>query len=78
MGNGPLSYLLKDPSCISITSLRPPRPSPTYLGPPSGPSYTSETTASSPTFSFSPAGSFPQEVRLPRRPTSSTSRHLGR
>nr|DAX20896.1 MAG TPA: hypothetical protein [Caudoviricetes sp.] len=44
MGNGPLPYLLKDHSCISITSLRPPRPSPTYLGLPSRQSFTSVTT----------------------------------
>nr|DAD67219.1 MAG TPA: hypothetical protein [Siphoviridae sp. ctXOZ1] len=46
MGNGPLSYLLKDLSCISITSLKLQRPSPTYRGLPSRPSFTSETTAS--------------------------------
>nr|DAD79923.1 MAG TPA: hypothetical protein [Siphoviridae sp. ctDyb2] len=45
MGNGPPSYLLKDRSCTSITSLRPPRHSPTYLGLPSRPSFTSATTA---------------------------------
>nr|DAS44403.1 MAG TPA: hypothetical protein [Caudoviricetes sp.] len=46
MGNGPLSYLLKDHSCISITLLRPQRPSHTSQALQSRPSFTSETTAS--------------------------------
>nr|DAU00260.1 MAG TPA: hypothetical protein [Caudoviricetes sp.] len=78
MGNGPLSYLLKELSCISITSLRPPKHSHTYLDLPSRLSFTSVTTVSSPPFSFSLAGSFLQAVQLPRGLTSSTSQRSGR
>nr|DAP99348.1 MAG TPA: hypothetical protein [Caudoviricetes sp.] len=45
MGNGPPTYLLKDHSCISITSLRPPRHSPTSRARQNRPSFTSATTA---------------------------------